>query len=291
MEQTALNKLAARRRVVLVLYAATVAAYAAAVALILVDLGAAVWVVNITTAVYLLVVRTLDKRYDRAFARSSLTMSCQRRLSPFQVEDKGALTREDVQAGGLFPIRAEGKGLVCGMGAEGQAGESGVRLCELTAYCEMAGEKRRLALLSGLWMEARLAGDAGMRLTLVQHGALDPDTAAAFYAGQGLSRLPLGEGDLRDGFTLYGDEAGAKAAARFARQCVPLARQAAKAGCKLMLSLRGRSIHVFLTGRSLVFRTPIRGRLTPEIVGWDRLPELSLLLDLAKETAPRKSSP
>lgn len=291
MEQTALNKLAALRRVVLGLYAATVAAYAAAVALILVDLGAAVWVVNITTVLYLLVVRTLDKRYDRAFARSSLAASCQRRLSPFQVEDKGGLTREDIQVGGLFPVRAEGKSLVCGMGVQGQAGELGVRICELTAYCEMAGEKRKLGLLSGLWMEARLAGDAGMRLALVQHGALDPDTAAPFYAGQGLSRLPLLEEALRDNFTLYGDEAGAKGAARFARRCVPLARQAAKAGCKLMLSLHGDSIHVFLTGRSLVFRTPIRGRLTPEIAGWDRLPELSLLLDLAKETAPRKSAP
>ena len=286
-----MNRLAVRRRVVLGAYAVTVAAYAAAVAMILVELGIAVWIVNLTTVFYILVVRALDKGYDRAFARANLTMSCGQRLNQLQIADKGGLTREDVRAGGLFPLRREGKELVWGMDVQGRGGDVRVRICELTAYCEIFGEKEKLALLNGLWMEARLPGSTGLHLTLVQHGALDPDTAAAFYAGQGLTRLPLGEGALRDGFTLYGDEAGAKAAARFARRCVPLAQQAGRAGHKLVLSLHGDAVHVFLSGRSLTFRTPIRGRLTPEIVGWDRLPELSLLLTLAKESGPQKSSP
>ncbi len=203
-----LNRLAVRRRVVLGAYAVTVAAYAAAVAMILVELGIAVWIVNLTTVFYILVVRALDKGYDRAFARANLTMSCGQRLNQLQIADKGGLTREDVRAGGLFPLRREGKELVCGMDVQGRAGDVRVRICELTAYCEISGEKKKLALLNGLWMEARLPGSTGLHLTLVQHGALDPDTAAAFYAGQGLTRLPLGEGALRDGFTLYGDEAG-----------------------------------------------------------------------------------
>lgn len=286
-----LTRLTLHRRVVLGGCALTVAAYLAAAAFLLSDLTIAVWIVNITTLFYILVVRTLDKRYDRAFARASLTMSCAPRLSGFRVADRGALTREDIRSAGLFPIRRDGRELVCGVSIEGRAEDIQIRACELTAYCEMAGEKRKLGLLTGLWMEARLPGDIGARLTLAQHGALDPDTAASFYAAQDLERLPLLEDALRDHFTLYADGAGAKMAARFAHRCVPLARQAAKAGCKLLLCLRGDAIHVFLLGRSLTFRTPIRGRLTPEIVGWDRFPELSLLLDLAKETVRRKSSP
>ena len=263
-----LTRLTLHRRVVLGGCALTVAAYLAAAAFLLSDLTIAVWIVNITTLFYILVVRTLDKRYDRAFARTSLTMSCAPRLSGFRVADRGALTREDIRSAGLFPIRRDGRELVCGVSIEGRAEDIQIRACELTAYCEMAGEKRKLGLLTGLWMEARLPGDIGARLTLAQHGALDPDTAASFYAAQDLERLPLLEDALRDHFTLYADGAGAKMAARFAHRCVPLARQAAKAGCKLLLCLRGDAIHVFLLGRSLTFRTPIRGRTRRQLWGW-----------------------
>ena len=70
-----LTRLTLHRRVVLGGCALTVAAYLAAAAFLLSDLTIAVWIVNITTLFYILVVRTLDKRYDRAFARTSLTMS------------------------------------------------------------------------------------------------------------------------------------------------------------------------------------------------------------------------
>ena len=133
-----LTRLTLHRRVVLGGCALTVAAYLAAAAFLLSDLTIAVWIVNITTLFYILVVRTLDKRYDRAFARTSLTMSCAPRLSGFRVADRGALTREDIRSAGLFPIRRDGRELVCGVSIEGRAEDIQIRACELTAYCEMA---------------------------------------------------------------------------------------------------------------------------------------------------------
>lgn len=283
-----MSGLTARRRVLLAAYVLTVAAYAAAVAcIILVSLTAAVWIVNVTTVFYIAVVRTLDRRYNRAFARANLTMSCGRLLDDVQTADQGALTREDMRARGLFPIPEQGKGLVCGMSVTGRQGAARVQVCELTVYCDMTGEKKKLSLLNGLWMELGLPADSGLRLTLVQHGVLETEIIAAFYAKQGLERLPILENDLREGFTLYGDEASARMAARFVRRCAPLVRQAEKGGGRLLLSLRGDMLCAFLTGRSLTFSTPIRGKLTPEIVGWDRLPELKLLLDLGGDSLPR----
>lgn len=285
-----ISGLTARRRVLLAAYVLTVAAYGAAVAcMALVSLTAAVWIVNVTTVFYILVVRTLDRRYNRAFARANLTMSCGRLLKEVRTADKGTLTREDMRARGLFPVPEQGKGLVCGLSVAGRDGAAQVQVCELTVYCDMTGEKKKLGLLNGLWMELCLPADTGLRLTLVQHNMLETETIAPFYAKQGLDRLPILEDGLREGFTLYGDGASAKAAARFVRRCVPLVRQSEKGGGRLLLSLRGDMLCAFLTGRGLTFSTPIRGKLTPEIVGWDRLPELKLLLDLGRDGLPRKS--
>ena len=70
-EQTTLQALTRRRIALIAAYAVTVAAYAAAILLILVDLRYAVAVVNVATLFYLLVVRRMDKRYELAFANAS----------------------------------------------------------------------------------------------------------------------------------------------------------------------------------------------------------------------------
>lgn len=287
-EQAVISGLTAQRRLLLAASLLTVAAYGAAVAcMILVSLSAAVWIVNITTVFYLLVVRTLDRRYNRAFARANLTMSCGRLLQDIQTVDKGALTREDLRARGLFPVPEQGKGLVCGMSVSGRVGTAQAQVCELTVYCDMSREQKKLSLLNGLWMELRLPADTGLQLALVQRKMFEPETIIPFYAKQGLAGLPLLESSLQEDFALYGNEASARAAARFVRRCLPLLRQAQKGGGRQLLALRGDLLCVFLTGRSLTFSTPIRGKLTPEIVGWDRLPELKLLLELGRELLPR----
>lgn len=275
-----LRELSARRHLLLAAYLLTAAAYAAAVACVFINFTAAVWIVNIATVFYVAAVRTMDRRYNRAFARANLAMSCGRPLEERQILNKGTLTRDELRALQLFPMPAEGKGLVCGMQLSGRHQGMQVQACELTAYYEVAGGKRKLNLLSGLWMQLQLPADTGLQLVLLQQGLLEQGTAAPWYAAQGMESLPVLESSLRDRFALYGSTGSAGTAAQFIRRCLALTRQAEKSGGRLLLAVRGDRLCLFLSGRSLSFSTPIRGRLTPEIVGWDRLPELGLFLDL-----------
>ena len=109
-EQTTLQSLTRRRIALIAAYAVTVAAYAAAILLILVDLRYAVAVVNVATLFYLLVVRRMDKRYELAFANASMRYGCGHCLQDVAVKTKArdALSHAQVEQMSLLPTREAG---------------------------------------------------------------------------------------------------------------------------------------------------------------------------------------
>ena len=147
-EQTTLQALTRRRIALIAAYAVTVAAYAAAILLILVDLRYAVAillilvdlryavaVVNVATLFYLLVVRRLDKRYELAFANASMRYGCGHCLQDVAVKTKArdALSHAQVEQMSLLPTREAG-GVASSMEMTGRLDGRSVKVCE-AAFC------------------------------------------------------------------------------------------------------------------------------------------------------------
>ena len=291
MKEAVLHKLAIQRGILLAAYAVTVAAYVAAIVWVLFDLTVSLWIVNFTTIFYFCVVRTLDLRYNRAFARISLEWGCGSQVSELQVLDKGNVTRAELAQYGLLPTKEDGSGVVCGLSMVGQSDGMGFRVSELTSYYNLpAGAAHKIGLLNGVWLEAELPQDSGLHLALVAAGVIDPVRCPAFYLQQGLHQLPILEEPLQTGYLLFSDDCGDRASGRFQRQCRQLAAQANKSGSQLLISIHGRRICAFLSRRSLIRSIPILESVTEEILEWNPLPELLLLLELGKywaKTAPQ----
>lgn len=295
MERTVLRSLSMRRMVLLAAYAVTVAAYLTAIVWVLFDLTISLWIVNFTTIFYFFVVRTLDCRYNRAFAKANLAWGCGNQMSEPQILDKGTVTRAELAQQGLLPTKEDGSGVVCGLTITGQSAGMCFRASELTSYYNLpAGAPHKVGLLNGVWLEAELPQDSGLCLALVAKNVIDPTRCPAFYLQQGLHQLPILEESLQSEYLLFSDNDGARASGRFQRQCRQLAAQANKSGSQLLISIHGRHICAFLSRRSLVRSIPIQESVTEEILQWNPLPELSLLLELGKHWAkivPQSSHP
>lgn len=186
-EQTTLQALTRRRIALIAAYAVTVAAYAAAILLILVDLRYAVAVVNVATLFYLLVVRRMDKRYELAFANASMRYGCGHCLQDVAVKTKArdALSHAQVEQMSLLPTREAG-GVATSMEMTGRLDGRSVKVCE-AAFCYdlPAGSRQKIGLKNGVWMELELPGTAA-HTVLVPETALDEAVCAGYYEGKGL---------------------------------------------------------------------------------------------------------
>lgn len=283
METTVLRRLSMRRRVLLSAYAVTVAAYLAAIVWVLFDLTISLWIVNFTTIFYFCVVRTLDHRYNRAFAKANLAWGCGSQMSELQVLDKGNVTRAELARQGLLPTKEDGSGVVCGLAMTGQSAGMPFRVSELTSYYNLpAGAAHKVGLLNGVWLEAELSQDSGLHLSLIAKDVIDPARCPSFYLHQGLHQVPILEAPLKSGYLLFSDDSGVRESGHFQRQCRQLAAQASKSGSQLLVSIHGRRICAFLSRRSLIRSIPIQESVTEEILQWDPLPELAMLLELGR---------
>ena len=275
-EQTTLQALTRRRIVLIAAYAVTVAAYAAAILLILVDLRYAVAVVNVATLFYLLVVRRMDKRYELAFANASMRYGCGHCLQDVAVKTKArdALSHAQVEQMSLLPTREAG-GVASSMEMTGRLDGRSVKVCE-AAFCYdlPAGSRQKIGLKNGVWMELELPGTAA-HTVLVPETALDDAVCAEYYEGKGLhsfAKAPRGwavftENDLD--------------AARLLRKSESLRQKLETSQSSMILAVKGSRLAAYSFPRSLSFTTPLLGQLTQEILEWDRLPELGWLAELS----------
>ena len=285
-EDAALRALTRRRLGLLALYGLTVAAYGAAILLILVDLRAAVVVVNGATLFYILAVRRADRSYNLAFAQASLLWGCAREMQDVQVSlsDRRALRYPQVAASGLIPARVSG-GVASALSMRARAGGISALVCETAICYNLNGTKRnKVALHNGVWVELGMQQTPASRVVLVPEAVMDGGICPDFYLGQGLHRLD----GAPEGWAVFADDD--IAAARLLRKGAAVLRKAEKNRAHLMLSVRENRLSAFLTPRSLSFSTPVLGQLTPELLEWDRLPELAWLLELARlwESMPRE---
>ena len=275
-EQTTLQALTRRRIALIAAYAVTVAAYAAAILLILVDLHYAVAVVNVATLFYLLVVRRMDKRYELAFANASMRYGCGHCLQDVAVKTKArdALSHAQVEQMSLLPTREAG-GVATSMEMTGRLDGQSVKVCEATfCYDLPTGSRQKIGLKNGVWMELELPGTTA-HTVLVPETALDEAVCAGYYKGKGLhsfAKAPRGwavftENDFD--------------AARLLRKSESLRQKLETSQSSMILAVKGSRLAAYSFPRSLSFTTPLLGQLTQDILEWDRLPELGWLAELS----------
>lgn len=97
-----------------------------------------------------------------------------------------------------------------------------------------------------------------------------------FYEGLGLREIPIRKKEMERKFHLYGStDSDEKAAEEFLRSCKRLIKTA---GDGVAIRRSEDQLCVYLIGRRLTFDTPVRGKITEDIVSWNRLPEISELL-------------
>ena len=285
MKEDMLRDLAARRRVLIAAYALTVAAYVTAIVWVVFNMTVSLWIVNFTTLFYVFVVRRLDKKHNETFAKDNLLLTSGSKLEDIQIQRKSKVNQDTVRSLKLFPLRSTGVAVVGGMGMIGRRKQMQVQACEVTICYEPkeSGGKKKLEMRGGLWLDVKLAKDSGQHLVLVQKDALDGDASPDFYREQGLEELKLQWRGLQDGFNFYGSpDSTSKTVDLFARSCIDLVERSKKMKGKLLVQVRRDHLCAFVTGRSLVFSTPILKPVTEEILKYDRLPELAAMLEMAR---------
>ena len=293
MEKKLLQQLSVQRKVLIAFYAVTIAAYVVAIVSVLVDLTVSLWIVNFTTLFYLFGVRRLDRLYNRAFAKANLNLGSARNMMDVQVQNKGLITRQELEQQALFPTKSEGEGILCGLGMTACQGEQKIRVCEITLYYPLpkSAAKRKVSLLDGVWLEIALPKDTGLHLVLVGKQVIDDSLYPSFYEKQNLKKIPLPEKIMRQEYDLFGRESDTEQARQFARQCMPLTDCARKNGNGLLVQIHSDRVCAFLNRKSLTFSTSIREAVTAEVIQWDRLPELALLSAIGEYWSDRQVSP
>lgn len=276
-ERETLQRLTRQRLVLLAMYGAAVIAFGAAILLLLVDLRYAVAVVDAATLFYLLVVRRADHQYNLAFAQANLRFGSAKGLQEVEVraKDRQALRYPQVAEEGLIPARPSG-GVVSSLSMRAKANQESILVCEAAICYNLNRTKHKVALHNGVWIRLDLGQTTHSRVVMIPTAVMDGGICPAFYQEQGLHSLDAAP----KGWAVFTDDD--LAAARLVRKSEAIRRKAEQSAAHLMLSVRKDHICGFLTPRSLSFRTPLLGKLTPGILEWDLLPELSWMMDLAR---------
>lgn len=278
LQEVLVKSLSNQKRFLQTGYLMVAAAYIICIVSMLVSINAAVILVNVTTLFYIFVMRTADRMYNRNFARANLRLVCERQLNQVEVFRKGTLNSGHLIECGLFPVRQSG-GLACSIAASGKTKQGQADICEITVCYDFPNpvKKHKVGILNGVWMELDLPKQERSRFVLVQKGIMDESICMEFYESQGLHKLQVHSSE-KEKFFLFGDSPDDEAAREFLADCRALIQRSGEDGHGLLLQVNGDRVCCFLCDRKLTFSTPIRGRITEDIVSFNRLPELSVLL-------------
>lgn len=281
MQEKEIKWLAGEQRLLKAGYGCVIAMYIFSILMLLKDIRISVILVNVTTVFYFVVMRGLDKKYNRDFAGISMKILCEKQMDEVTVSRKGTITSSYLSEKGLFPIRTEGGGAACGLAVVGKRGGLKTELCDMTVCYNRddSTNKRKVGIMTGVWMELEKKEETDKRLVLVHKDAFEAHISPSFYERQGLSRILHPNCRLGNEYYLFAD-AGIKEseAEAFVRKCRKLMDRTEKEECRLMIQDTGKSICIFLENKNLIIDTPIRGKLTESMVLWDRIPELSMAL-------------
>lgn len=279
MGERLVRRLTNQKRVLLTGYIGVALLYGLCILMLLVDKRVSIVLVNVATVLYFFVMRTLDRRYNRHFAMATLQLVCEKQLDEVTVRSRGTITGEELSQCGLFPVRSRG-GAACGISLEGKKGEARIRIGELTICFdrEQPDAKSKVGILDGVWMELTRPVHGKGSFTLVPETAFKKGVSPEFYERLGLKEFPIRKKDMDRNFNLYGSmDSDEKAAEEFLRSCKRLMKAAAGNG--VIIRKTGGQLCIFLIGRRLTFDTPVRGKITEDIVSWNRLPEITELLE------------
>lgn len=233
-------------------------------------------------AYQLLWLRPMQNRYTAAAARANLLQTVGQRLGADQLFEKsgGVLTEADITAAELVPHDQGPGGCLLRQGIAGKLGGYETAVCDATlgeSFQLVKNGKRRVHFTSGCWVRITLPEDTGADWRLLHKDAVPTPIRQEFYAARAL----LEPADPPDGcpetFLYYkgpGPAPGSRTLAQLTKLAGYTPGQAA-------VSLRGKTLSVFIRGRFVSRAVSLKAAPTAEFLRFDPLPELDYLQKLA----------
>lgn len=275
------RRLCGQKNILLAGYVLVILLYILCIVMLLIDMRISVILVNVATVFYFLVMRTMDRRYNREFVMANLSEAGKSFLDEIHVFRRGTVTCQELAQSGLIPVRERG-GAACGISAEGFAEGKKARFCELTLCYDRAKDdadadtrkkKHAVGILDGVWADCMLPCGTGHRMVLFSAGIFDQKVIQSFYESGGWKKQVIKKLPAAESFCMFTDaDVPESCVEAFLKAGKKLIREAG--GQKLFIGTDGTRICVLLPGKRLMFDTPIRGAITEDILAWNRMPEL-----------------
>lgn len=275
------KRLETARVILLALYALTILAYVGAAVSVFFNTTVSLWLVNVTTVLYILVVRAVEKKYNRDYAKANIRLGMENSLQLLTFATKGTLKKEDVMASHLLPARQETGGFVVGKELRGEHGNREVVISEVTTYYpKNVSQGRKVGFLTGLWIELAVP-QAVSGFAYVDGGILETGYDPKFYdAWEGRITAGIPQDAVCCCTPVLPD--GGRA---LAKQLNRLTEQLRKRTGAVAIGIRNGKLTVFLPKRSFDMDVPIREPIRRELLTVNPIPELDCLFKNADALA------
>lgn len=277
MADTIKKKLEAERIFLLTLYALTILGYIGAAFSVFFNTTVSLWLVNVTTVLYILVVRTVEKKYNKDYARANIQLGMENQLGALAYVSKGILKKENIMSAQLLPVRKETGGFVVGKEVRGENGNREVVISEITTYYpKTVSQGRKVGFLTGLWIEIAIP-QATCGFAYVEPDVLETGYDTDFY---GSWEERINAGIPRDAVcccTPLLPDGGLA----LAKQLTRLAEQLRKRTGAVAIGMKDGKLTAFLPRRSFDLDVPIREPVCMELLTVNPFPEVGCLLNAA----------
>ena len=231
--------------------------------------------------------RRRQRRYTSQFNRANLQVTLCPALGCGAPEEQGSagITRQTILEACLMPLDKGENAALLRQGLQGKKEDVAAALCDAVlaeSFTLVNKGRHRVHFNCGCWIHLTLPLDTGCDWRLLQENALPTLISRAFYAGHTeLEAAPLADRELAGRFVLYRPVTQPEQAPSPAllKQLRLLADYTPG---QLAISLRGRSMDVFLRNRFLARPVSFAAAPTLAQLELDPLPELDYLLRMAK---------
>lgn len=271
MKENMISKLSKQKNWLKSGYIGVIVLYFCGMALMFYNRNAAIIEINVVTLFFFIGIRYMDKRYEKNFEKVNLQIILNSLMDKIVIMDRGDMRAAQLRKEGILPVREKG-GAACGIWVKGVRGGRNIEGGELTV-CYDKKEEKKMGLLNGLYFckeEESIKNILFISKRLLKNG-IDP----MFYERQGLIEIPITDNKLNREYYLYmeGDRDIEKKK-EFFRRFKKVIEKQLDLKQPLVIQVGYDKIQMFLAGRDLEFPVPLRGKITDEIVGWNRIPEI-----------------
>ncbi len=271
MEENMISKLSKQKNWLKSGYIGVVVLYLCGAVLLFYNRKAAIIEINVVTLFYFFGIRYMDKKYEKNFEKANLQLVLNPLMNKMMIMDRGDMKAAQLRKEGILPVREKG-GTACGIWIKGVRNGRNIEGGELTV-CYDKKEEKKIGLLNGLYFCKEEEGIKN--ILFISKQLLKNGVDSTFYERQGLREVPITDNKLSREYYLYmDDDRDVEKKKEFLKRFKKVIEKQTDLKQPLVIQVGYDKIQMFLAGRDLGFPVPLRGKLTDEIVGWNRIPEI-----------------